>query len=75
MEIKFTKEQYEDLIKIVYLGNWMINTFRTDDRIEKFEELEQHILSYSREFGLQESIIYDDSLKKYYFTKSLEEEN
>ena len=24
MEIKFTKKQYENLIKLVYLGNWMI---------------------------------------------------
>jgi len=73
MEIKFTKGQYEDLIKIVYLGTWMVNAFRTDDRIEKFEELEQHILSYFKEFGLQECIIHDNSLKKFFVTKSLEE--
>ena len=72
MEMNLTKEQYADLVKILYLGTWMVNAFRTNDRIEKFEELEQHILSYSKEFGLHECIVYDDSLKKYFVTKSLE---
>ena len=35
MEIKFTKEQYENLMKLVYLGNWMINAIRTDDKSKK----------------------------------------
>ena len=38
MEIKLTKEQYENLIKLVYLGNWMINAIRSgaegDEQIE-----------------------------------------
>lgn len=48
MEISLTKEQYEDLIKIVYLGTWMVNAFRTDDRIEKYEEFEdiKRLLSF-----------------------------
>ncbi|MCC7202117.1 MAG: hypothetical protein IT393_05550 [Nitrospirae bacterium] len=73
MEIRFTKEQYEDLVKLVYLGTWMVNAFRTDDRVKKFDELEQYILSYFKEFGLKQSIIYDNDLKEYFVAKELEE--
>jgi hypothetical protein len=73
MEIKFTKEQYEDLVKVVYLGSWMIHSFRTDDEIKKFEDLEQHILSYFKDFGLQRYIEYDSSLDKFFSTRELEE--
>lgn len=73
MEIKLTKEQYEDLVKVVYLGSWMINSFRTDDEIKKYEELEQHILSYSKDFDLQKSIVYDDKLARFFPTREFEE--
>jgi hypothetical protein len=29
MEIKLTNEQYENLLKIVYLGNWIANAIRS----------------------------------------------
>jgi hypothetical protein len=74
MEINFTKEQYENLIKLVYLGNWMINAIRTDDRIEKFYDLEQYIYSYFKDFGLHEYIEYDKELKKFFPTEELMEE-
>lgn len=73
MEIRFTKEQYEDLVKIVYLGTWMINAFRTDDCIKKFDELEQYIFSYFREFGLQQGIEQDNDLEQFFITQKLEE--
>jgi hypothetical protein len=29
MEIKLTSEQYENLLKIVYLGNWIVDAIRS----------------------------------------------
>jgi len=44
MEIKLTKEQYKNLIMLVYLGNWMINAIRSgakgDPQIEEYNEIE-----------------------------------
>ena len=45
MKINFTKKQYEDLVKLVYLGTWMINAHRTDDIVEKYEEWQKRRLS------------------------------
>ncbi len=39
MDIKLTKGQYKNLVKLVYLGNWTINGIRLNDKqVEKYEE-------------------------------------
>jgi hypothetical protein len=52
MNINFTNKQYEDLLKLVYLGNWMANANRADDKLEDFDALESHIFSHAKEYGL-----------------------
>lgn len=73
MEIKFTKEQYKNLIKLVYLGNWMANAIRTDDRIREFDDLEQYIYSCCKDSAIQKYIEYDNKLKKFFVREELEE--
>ena len=73
MDIKFTKDQYENLIKLVYLGNWMINGIRLhDEQVEKYEEIEQYIFSFAKDKEMEKYIIYDDESKKYFPTEELE---
>jgi len=74
IEIKFTKTQYENLIKLVYLGNWMINAIRTDDRIKKYEDIEQYIYSFAKEVGLDKYIEFDNELNKFFPTKEFEDD-
>ena len=75
MKIAFTKKQFENLLKMVYLGNWMANAHRTDDTIEKYEDLEYYIFSFAKDFGFKE---YADDEKvgdgKFYPTCVFEEE-
>lgn len=73
MKIDLTKKQYNDLLKLVYLGNWMINSYRTDDAEERFEELESHIFSFAEAFGNRADVDYSEASKKYQPSKSLEE--
>jgi hypothetical protein len=72
MKIDFTKKQYETLLKLVYLGNWMINAIRTDDRVKKYEEFEQHIFSFAEEFGLEKYIEFDEESGQFFPTNELE---
>jgi len=37
MEIKLTKEQYENLLRLVYLGNWMINAIRSGTEDDPYD--------------------------------------
>lgn len=74
MDIKFSKEQYEALIKLVYLGEWVANSARTDDVITDFDELLCYVLSQAKEAGHDIYVQYDDKLKKYFPSQKLEED-
>jgi hypothetical protein len=66
MELNLNKEQYERLVKLVYLGNWMINAIRPDDQqIEKYNELEQHVYSFAKDMGMEKYIQFDPKVKRF----------
>jgi hypothetical protein len=73
MKINFTKEQYETLIKAVYLGNWVVNATEAETVDENFDGLEEYILSFAKDFGLEQYVDYDEGEKKFYASKELEE--
>ena len=75
MEIPFTKEQYQTLLQLLYFGEWVANSSKTkEDKLYKeSDSLEQHIFSYASKFGLDNLIEYDESLKKFVPTLSMEE--
>jgi len=64
MEIKLTKDELETLIKLVYLGNWLANSWRTDDRITAFDELQVSLLATARTAGLRELVDEDEETGK-----------
>ena len=47
MEIKLTEKQFRRLLDLVYIGNWVLNSTRGDDRIREdntfFEILAQEL--------------------------------
>lgn len=75
MKINFTKKQFEVLLKLAYMGNWVANAHRTgrddDKRIEKYEEMQRYLLSFAKEFGLEKYVDIDD--EKMYPSRELEE--
>jgi hypothetical protein len=78
MEIKLTKEQYENLIKLVYLGNWMINAIRSgaegDERIGKYDNIAQYIYSFAKDAGLEKYIEFDKEFNQFFSTREFEED-
>lgn len=74
MKIDFTKSQYEDLLKVVSLGVWMINSHRTEDVVDKYEDLEEHLLSFSADFGTERFAEFDEELKRFFPTREFEED-
>lgn len=72
MEIKFTKEQYEALIKMLYLGNCMINGVRVD-RIKEFDDIENYLFSFAGDFGLENHVDFDQKYNRFFPAKQFEE--
>jgi len=78
MKINITKKEYEALVKMVGIANWIINAYETEDQedcLKPFNELEQRIYSFAKDYGLDKDIVLDRKLGMYFMTKDYEEEN
>jgi hypothetical protein len=64
MNINFTDQQFEKLLKLVYLGMWVVEADEHND--DYFVEIEQLIYSQSKDIPGQKLIEYDESSKKYF---------
>ena len=40
MELKMTQKQFRRLLDLVYIGNWVLNSTRGDDRIREYDQVE-----------------------------------
>ena len=40
MELKMTGKQFRRLLDLVYIGNWVLNSTRGDDRIREYDQVE-----------------------------------
>ncbi len=71
--IEFTKEQFEALLKLVYMGEWVVNAHRLSaDHIGKFRELENHLYANASHYGLADLAIIDSDSGKAYPSRKLE---
>ena len=74
MQLELTKEQLADLVKVVYLGNWMTNGVRLQsERVKKFDELEQLIYSHAAKNDLNDYVEFDSSCGEYFPKSEFEE--
>ena len=46
MKIELTQQQYRYLLDLVYIGNWVINSTRENDRIREYDQVESLIFSH-----------------------------
>lgn len=74
MKINFTKKQYEDLLKVVYLGNWVANANKVRREPDSFDHLEGHVFSFAKDFGMDNYADADDP-DMVYPTRQFEEES
>ena len=46
MELHLTEKQFRRLLDLVYIGNWVLNSTRGDDRIRDYDRVESLIFSH-----------------------------
>lgn len=52
MELHLTKKQYRRLLDLVYIGNWVLNSTRENDRIRDYDQVESLIFSHCLDQGM-----------------------
>ena len=52
MELKLTQKQFRRLLDLVYIGNWVLNSTRGDDRIRDYDQVESLVFSHCLQNGM-----------------------
>ena len=52
MEIKMTEKQFRRLLDLVYIGNWILNSTRDEDRFEVYDRVESKLFEQARQQGM-----------------------
>ena len=52
MQIDLTNKEFRHLLDLVYIGNWVLNSTRGEDRFAPYDDLESKLFALSRENGM-----------------------
>mgnify|MGYP003463267226 CR=1 FL=1 len=52
MQIELTKKEFRRLLDLVYIGNWVLNSTRGDDRFADYDHVESKLFGLCREQGM-----------------------
>ena len=52
MNIELTSKQFRRLLDMVYIGNWVLNSARGNDRIPDFDKVESYLFSQCPRFDM-----------------------
>ena len=58
MQIELTQKEFRRLLDMVYIGNWVLNSTRGDDRFRDYDDLESKLFSLCRQNGM--SVLAED---------------
>ena len=52
MELQLTEKQFRRLLDLVYIGNWVLNSARGEDRIRDYDVVESQVFSHCLDHGM-----------------------
>ena len=53
MQIDLTSREFRLLLDMVYIGNWVLNSTRGDDRFQEYDNIESKLFSLCRNNGMK----------------------
>ena len=74
MKINFTKREYQVLLEMIYLADWMLHAHERGGRKkDPYHALEQKLLSLASEFGCEDLVEHSERLNEYFPTEAFVE--
>ena len=52
MKLELTTKQFRRLLDMAYIGNWILNSTRGDDRFKDYDDVESLLFAQAREEGM-----------------------
>lgn len=76
MKINFTKQEYQHLVTMLEIADWVMTAMGTEDdeEVKPYKELRKKILSFFKEMGMEDCYHYDKAHDEYYETAEYEDE-
>lgn len=75
MKIECTKEEFKVLLDMVYAGNILMNSMRSqDEKIKEYADMEQYFFAKAIEYDLENLVEYDEEYSEYIPTREYEDE-
>jgi hypothetical protein len=74
MNIRLSGEQYEKLLHLAYLGNWVVNAYRGSEAKPEYDEAAELIYAHAAEAGLKSLVDFDEAEGRYFPSARLEDE-
>ena len=56
MNIELTNKEFRRLLDMVYIGNWVLNSTRAEDRFKDYDDLQEKIFGCCAKLGLKDAI-------------------
>ena len=53
MNIELTDKEFRRLLDLIYIGNWILNSTRGDDRFEDYDKLQEKLFSQCPAHGMR----------------------
>ncbi len=53
MQLNLNSREFRLLLDMVYIGNWVLNSTRGDDRFQEYDDLESKLFALCREQGMK----------------------
>ena len=53
MQIELTTKEFRRLLDLVYIGNWVLNSTRGDDRFQDYDDVESKLFGLCRGTGMK----------------------
>lgn len=76
LNIDLTRNQFEDLVRCVYLAHWMINGIRPEDeKVRRYEDLEQYVYALAHKHGYPDLVEFLKERNKFFFKDEFSESN
>ncbi len=74
MQIELTKDEYRQLVDILYLADWMLTARKVGDdpRVAGYHQLVQKLYARTQEMGLSHLIEYAEEFEQYFPTRDFE---
>lgn len=71
MNVELTEKEYRRLLDMVYIGNWILNSTRGEDRFEDYDLLQEKLFALAGKNGMK--VLVETYLGHYFPSKAFEE--